>query len=170
MCAERRGGQGGPARAQTPSSEPVPPPSLPACHQQPSLLCKRRNSSHTSVGSGGHLLEVAKQPKSWEGLRGQSELALTPALPLRRDLCILPSAPWGPGNQYSPSNTCTRPALPAAGAHASSMRRFLLLRYAFSLAALAAKCPHTLGQMSCSFISRVPALPSGAPYPMCPLS
>lgn len=104
----------------------VPHPSLQACNRQTSLLCQRRNSSHRAVESMGPVLEVAKQPKSWKGLRGHSELAVTLALPLRRDLFILLSAPWGPGNQYSPSNTYTHLSLPQLAYTLSSWGTFYL--------------------------------------------
>lgn len=104
---------GRPCQSTNPLGTHVHRPSLSACNHQSAFLCKRRNSSHTDQQSPwGPLLEVMKQPKSWEGLRGQRELALIPALPLRRDLFLSPSVPRVPRNQCSPSNKCTHSPLP----------------------------------------------------------
>lgn len=108
------------------------PPLAPACNRQPSLLCKE-GIQVKKQQSMGPLLKVAKLPKCWEGLRGQSELAVTSVLPLRRDLFILLSAPWGPGNQYSPSKHVYPPIPSPAGLHTSVMGNFLPLDASFLL-------------------------------------
>lgn len=118
-------------------------PSLSACNHPSALLCKRRNSSHTDQQSPwGSLLEVMKQPKSWEGLRGQRELALIPALPPRRDLFISPSTARAPRNQYSPSNKRTHPPLPQLACTVQCEGTCSHCSLFHSSATLAAKCSH----------------------------
>lgn len=110
----------------------VPHPSLQACNRQTSLLCQRRSSSHRAAESVGPVFEVAKQPKSWKGLRGHSELAVTSALP-EKGIVSLTLCPMGSREPILTIQYIYPPIPAPAGLHTPIMGNFRPLNAAFIL-------------------------------------